>query len=143
MSSVVWVWPILFLARASTARLPRAAGVKLKLKVRNAKRPRSSPKVAADQLLPPSLDTSTLLTPQPPSRAVPPPATGRPAGTRAPWPWLVISELTTISVIGVLTAVSCDTKRATTGKRPSGTRYAAAIQKPDCGLVSAAIEVTC
>ena len=48
------------------------AGLKAKLKGRNAKRPRSCPSAAGAQLLPPSVDTSTVRMPYPPSQAMPP-----------------------------------------------------------------------
>ena len=48
--------------------------------------------------------------------------TGAANFTMAPSAWLVISELITMSVIGVLTAVSCEGKRARMGNFPSGMR---------------------
>ena len=49
-------------------------------------------------------------------------ASGAPAFTSLPSSWLVISEFTTISLIGVLTSVSWEGNRANSGKRPSGIR---------------------
>ena len=63
--------------------------------------------------------------------------------TFAPSAGLVINEFTTISVIGVFTAVSCEMKRATIGNLPSGMRYAGVIQNPLLGLVTGLIEVRC
>ena len=54
------------------------AGLKAKLKGRNAKRPRSCPSAAGAQLLPPSVDTSTVRMPYPPSQAMPPTLTVEP-----------------------------------------------------------------
>ena len=45
-----------------------------------------------------------------------------PAFTLSPSRWLVISELTTISVIGVLAAFSWVMKRSRSGNLPTGTR---------------------
>ena len=56
---------------------------------------------------------------------------------------LVMIELTTISVIGVLTSVSWEMKRSTTGNFPRGMRYADLTQKPSKGLVTALIDVNC
>ncbi len=52
-------------------------------------------------------------------------------------------EFTTISVIRVLTAVSCEVNRWTSGNLPSGIRYAVFIQNPVSGFVTALIDVTC
>ena len=53
---------------------------------------------------------------------MPPIVAGRPADTFVPSAGSVINELTTISVIGVLVALSCDVKRVTSGNFPSGMR---------------------
>lgn len=54
-----------------------------------------------------------------------------------------MSELTTISVIGSLTAVICEAKCSTKGKRLDGMRYAVLTQKLSNGLVTALIEAMC
>src|SRR6266536_6011874 len=69
----------MLLARAITVFLPFAFGLKAKLKGRNAKRPRSCPSAAGTQLLPPSVDTSTVRMPYPTSQAMPPTLTVEPA----------------------------------------------------------------
>ena len=56
---------------------------------------------------------------------------------------LVISELTTISVIGVLASVSWLMKRSTSGNLPRGMRYADLTQNPSKGLLTALIDVRC
>src|SRR5437899_8741051 len=66
-----------------------------------------------------------------------------PVFTLAPSRWLVITELTTISVIGVLAAFSWLMKRSRSGNLPTGTRYAGFIQNPPCGLVNELIAMTC
>ena len=78
-----------------------------------------------------------------PSQAMPLTSSGLRMGTRAPSAGLVTSELTTISVIGVLLSVSCDTKRSTKGNLPLGIRYPGFIQKFSSGLVIRLIEVRC
>ena len=70
-------------------------------------------------------------------------SSGRPADTDSPLVMLVISELTTISVIGVLTSVSWVTKRSISGNFPRGMRYADFTQNPSNGFVTALIDVTC
>src|SRR5579862_9541701 len=68
---------------------------------------------------------------------------GCPARSSAPLARLVMSELTTISVIGVLTSLSWLRKRSTIGNLPRGTRYADFIQNPSKGLVTALIDEIC
>src|SRR6266436_75541 len=68
---------------------------------------------------------------------------GRPAGSDCALATLVISELTTISVIGVLTSVSWLMNRSISGNLPRGMRYADFTQKPSNGFVIALIDVSC
>src|SRR5262249_29786481 len=62
INSDVWLCPSLLVALTITVFFPFRA-LRLKLHGRNAKRPRSSPSVAAAQVLPPSADTCTELMP--------------------------------------------------------------------------------
>ena len=54
----------------------------------------------------------------------------------------VMSELTTISVIGVDASFSCVRKRSANANLPFGTRYAVFIQNVASGLSSASIDVS-
>ena len=82
---------------------------------------------------PESIDTSTFAIPVPPSHANPLTVIGCPRAIFCPRTSEVISELTTIVVIGSFASLSCDAKLGVLNL-PRGSRYAVLIQKLPSGL---------